>query len=258
MTLGWVIVACLLAGGLSVLAAAFFLTLDEQRRHQLLPHLISFATGSLLGAAFLVLLPHALEYPGAEIAHQVSFTVLLGLLGFFVMEKLVLWRHCHHDPCEAHAPDGGATAKMTGTLLFIGDGIHNLIHGVLLAASFMTDFHVGLVTAIAIIAHQIPQQLGNFAVLLHSGFSRSRALVMNVLSSLVAVIGGIIGFVGLEQFSGLLPHMLAVAVASCIYIAVSDLIPDMHKTPHPRVSLQQGVMISAGVIVIMATHSWLH
>lgn len=257
--LTWIVLFCLLAGVLSVLAAAAFLLLGEAGRARLMPHLISFATGTLLGVAFIALLPHALEYPGMEDSHAITLTVLAGLLGFFLLEKLVLWRHCHHDDCEAHAIEATPRGRgISGPLILLGDSVHNFIHGLLIAASFLADIHIGIVTSMAVIAHQIPQELSNFAVLLHRGMPRGRALGFNLLSSVVAVLGGVSGFTGLAGNEWLLPHMLAVAVASCIYIAVGDLIPGMHKVTQLNVSMQQVLLIIAGVMVIYTTHSWLH
>lgn len=257
-TIAWIIIFCLLAGVLSVLAASIFLLLGESRRLRLMPHLISFATGTLLGAAFIALLPHALEYPTLEDSHGITLTVLVGLLGFFMMEKMVIWRHCHHESCEAHGAEPHGKSGISGSLILLGDSVHNLIHGVLIAAAFMADFHVGLVTSVAIIAHQIPQELGNFAVLLHRNMPRAKALSFNMLSSLVAVIGGVIGYYGMSGMEWLLPYMLAIAVSSCIYIAVADLIPDMHRVSQLSVSIQQVLFICLGVMVIYTTHSWLH
>ncbi len=256
----WIVLFCLLVGVLSVVAAGLFLLLPQPLRSRLLPHLISFATGALLGAAFLALLPHALETVGDGDTHRVTFAVLLGLLGFFIMEKMVLWRHCHHTECEAHHAREADEHQsgVTGPLIVVGDAVHNLIHGVLIAAAFLVDIHLGIVTSLAVMAHQIPQELSNFAVLLHSGFNRSRALLLNIVSSLTAPLGGVIGYFGLKEVEWLMPYMLAIAVSSCIYIAVSDLIPGLHKRTEISASMQQVMLICSGVIVIYLTHLLLH
>ncbi len=258
--LGWIVLFCLLVGVLSVAAAGLFLLLPQPLRTRLLPHLISFATGALLGAAFLALLPHALETVGDGDTHRVTFAVLLGLLGFFIMEKMVLWRHCHHTECEAHHARevDEHQSGVAGPLIVVGDAVHNLIHGVLMAAAFLVDIHLGIVTSLAVMAHQIPQELSNFAVLLHSGFNRARALLLNIVSSLTAPLGGIIGYFGLKGVEWLMPYMLAIAVSSCIYIAVSDLIPGLHKRTEISTSLQQVLLICSGVLVIYLTHLLLH
>lgn len=254
----WIILFCLLGGLLSVVAAAMFLVLREVIRNQLLPHLVSFATGALLGAAFLGLLPHAMAAFASQDIHLIPMTVLLGLLGFFLLEKLVLWRHCHEGHCEVHSPDSSARKSSTGTLILIGDGLHNFLDGILIAGAFLTDIHLGVVTSLAVAAHEIPQEVGDFAVLLHSGFSRSRAFFYNVLSSLTTVIGGILSYVALQDLQQFLPYVLAVAASSFIYVAVADLIPTLHQRVEGREAFQQIVLIVAGILVIYATHSTLH
>ncbi|NNG12175.1 MAG: ZIP family metal transporter, partial [Halobacteria archaeon] len=173
--IAWIVIFCLVGGVLSVLAAALFLVLREPLRDRLLPHLVSFATGALLGAALLGLLPHALNNPAITDLHVIPMTLLLGLLGFFLLEKMVLWRHCHIDHCEVHAPEQNGRKRSTGTLILIGDGLHNFLDGMLIAGAFLTDIHLGVVTSVAVAAHEIPQEVGDFAVLLQSGFRRGRA-----------------------------------------------------------------------------------
>lgn len=263
----WIVLFTLLGGVLSVLAASVFLLLPETTRARALQPMVSFAIGALLGAAFLAILPHALEAPGVRDAHAVTGTVLAGLLVFFLLEKFVLWRHCHTDECEVHGSIPGVThahdlaqqrVSAAGYLIVIGDGVHNFVDGVLIAAAFLTDLHLGIVTAVAVAAHEIPQEVGDFAILLNSGFSRSKALFYNVLSSLTTVIGGVLAyfFLGLAQTT--LPYVLAVAASSFIYIAVADLIPGLHKRLEPMVTLQQVVLIAAGVSFIYFTHAALH
>ncbi len=259
--LTWIIIFSLLGGVLSVLVAASFLLLPASVRARLVPHLVSFAIGSLLGAAFLGLLPHALMSPGVEDFHEVFLAVLLGLLSFFVLEKLVLWRHCHADHCEAHSPvghDHGHGKAASGWMILIGDGLHNFVDGVLIAAAFLTDIHLGIVTALAIAAHEIPQEVGDFVVLLHSGFSRAKALLFNVLSSLTTIVGALLAYWSLGDMQELLPYVLAVAASSFIYIAVADLIPGLHKRAEVRATLEQVALIGAGVLLIYVTHSTLH
>jgi zinc and cadmium transporter len=256
--IAWIILFCLLGGLLSVLAAALFLVLRESLRNHLLPHLVSFATGTLLGAAFLGLLPHAMAAVHTQDTHVIPMAVLLGLLGFFLLEKLVLWRHCHEDHCEVHAPDGNTRKSTTGTLILIGDGLHNFLDGILIAGAFLTDIHLGVVTSMAVAAHEIPQEVGDFAVLLHSGFSRGRAFFYNVLSSLTTVIGGILAYVALQDLEHVLPYVLAVAASSFIYIAVADLIPTLHQRVAGKEAFQQIILIGIGIMLIYAAHSTLH
>jgi zinc and cadmium transporter len=224
-----------------------------------LPSLVSFAIGAMLGAAFLGLLPHALEGAGEDAAHAVTFTVLLGLLLFFLLEKMVIWRHCHVDECEAHGVDvTHAQEKAAGNLILIGDAIHNLVDGVLIAAAFLTDLHLGVVTAVAVIAHEIPQELGDFAILLHSGFSKGRALLYNLLVSVTTVLGGIAAYLALGFAQAAVPYVLAIAASSFIYIAVADLIPGLHKRPEVSATIQQVTLILVGIAVIFVMHSTLH
>ncbi|HKQ31314.1 MAG TPA: ZIP family metal transporter [Burkholderiales bacterium] len=253
----WIIAFTAVGGVLGVLAAGTFLLLPESVRSRGLPSFVSFAIGALLGVAFLALIPHAME-EGVD-PHHVGFTVLIGILGFFALEKMVLWRHCHTHDCELHGSEFEAAKQAaTGNLILIGDGIHNFVDGVLIAAAFMTDIQLGIVTSIAVIAHEIPQELGDFAVLLHSGFSRGRALLYNVLSSLTTVVGGVVAFYSLMVASSAVPYVLSIAAASFIYVAVADLIPGLHRRPAPKETLQQLVLIGFGVLVIYAAESTLH
>ena len=260
----WIIVFCLVGGVLSALAAALFLVLKEPLRNRMLPHLVSFATGALLGAALLGLLPHALAAPGMTDTHLIPMTVLFGLLGFFLLEKMVIWRHCHADHCELHTPGEAHTPGKTGrqrsagTLILVGDGLHNFLDGVLIAGAFLTDVHLGIVTSLAVAAHEIPQEVGDFALLLHSGYRRGNALFYNVLTSLTTVIGGVLAYFALADLQHALPYVLAVAASSFIYIAVADLIPTLHQRIEVSATFQQIVLIGAGVLVIYFTHSTLH
>ena len=261
--LGWIILFSLFGGVLSVVAASGFLLMPETWRTRALPHFVSFAVGALLGAAFLGLLPHALAGPGVVDFHNISLAVLLGLLGFFLLEKMVLWRHCHVDHCEAHMPehahaDTKKTGQAAGTLILIGDGIHNFVDGVLIAAAFLTDFHLGVVTSLAVAAHEIPQEVGDFAVLLHSGFSRKKAFLYNILASLTTVVGALLGYFSLGDMQHILPYILAIAASSFIYIAVADLIPGLHKRVQPTATVQQATLIGVGVLLIYIVHSTLH
>lgn len=256
--LAWIVIFCLLGGLLSVLAAALFLLVSVTLRDHLLPHLVSFATGTLLAAALLGLLPHALAGVASTDTHVIPLAVLLGLLGFFLLEKLVLWRHCHADHCEVHVPGESDHRHSTGAMILIGDSLHNFLDGILIAGAFLTDIHLGVVTSLAVAAHEIPQEVGDFAVLLHSGYSRGRAFVYNILSSFTTVIGGVLAWFALQEMQELLPYILAVAASSFIYIAVADLIPTLHQRAEGKAAIQQIILISIGVLLIYATHSTLH
>jgi zinc and cadmium transporter len=257
----WILVFTTLGGVLGVFAAAVFLVLPTRLREGLLPSLVSFAIGTLLGAAFLALLPHALEAPGQNETHTLMFTVLAGVLAFFLLEKIMVWRHCHTDACEAHGvpvDERAGRQAAAGNLVLIGDGIHNLVDGVLIGAAFLTDIHLGVVTSIAVIAHEIPQEVGDFAILLASGYSRAQAFVYNVAASLTTILGGIAAYYSLPLALGIVPYVLALAAASFIYIAVADLIPGLHRRPELRVTLQQLALIGLGVAVIYLSHEAAH
>jgi len=263
--LAWVILFTVLSGVLSAAMAGLFLLIPEARRHAILPHLVSFATGALLGAALLGLIPHAIEGVGPDNTHGIGLALLVGILIFFVLEKLVLWRHCHHDECEVHDGHGhghGPTHQQrdaaSASLILIGDGFHNVLDGVLIAAAFLTDVHLGIVTAIAVFAHEIPQEVGDLAILLQGGMSRGRALLLNLLTSLTSVVGGIIGVFALGAVTEYLPYALAIAASSFLYIAVADLIPGLHRRVDPTSAIQQFVLISLGIALIYATHSAAH
>jgi zinc and cadmium transporter len=283
-TLLWIILATTVSGVLSVLAAGIFLALPARAREAVLPHTVSFATGALLGAALLALIPHAVEGAGMENVHEVGIALIAGIALFFILEKFLLWRHCHDDHCSEH-PVGGehghghaqghdgvghgshdhaahshdqARKKASGALVMVGDALHNVMDGVLIAAAFLTDVHLGIVTALAIMAHEIPQEVGNFAVLLHSGATRRRALVLNLLTSLTAVIGGVIGFFALEESLKALPFALAVAASSLLYVAVADLIPGLHRRVDARSGIAQVILIGLGVALITFAERHAH
>ncbi len=257
--LSWIILFCVLGGILSVLAAALFLLFPERYRTLALPHMISYAIGALLGAAFLALLPHALEAPEVADVHDIGLAVLLGVMLFFLLEKFVLWRHCHDTYCEAHDPhELPGKAHASGSFVLIGDAIHNFVDGMLIAAAFLTDIHLGIVTALAVAAHEIPQEVSDFAVLLHSGFTRLKAFVFNLLSSLATVVGGVLAYFSLKDLDHILPYALAIAASSFIYVAVADLIPTLHRRMEPSATAKQIALISAGVLTIYLSHSTLH
>jgi len=238
-----IVVACVAGGLLSVLLAAL-LSLGATAAR--VPLLVSFAVGALLGAVFLEILPYAFER--ASSIEAVTATVLGGILAFFVLEKLVLWRHCHVEDCEAHDPPGPAHDHgRSGALILIGDTFHNFVDGILIAAAFLADFQLGLVAAVAIITHEIPQELSNFVILLHSGYSRRKALGYNLLTGLAMVVGGLIGYFALTPLMSLVPLLVAVAAASMLYVAVADLIPGLHRRAELSSTLQQSLLIGLGV-----------
>ncbi|MEW6352862.1 MAG: ZIP family metal transporter [Pseudomonadota bacterium] len=259
--LAWIMLFSLIGGVLSVLAAGAFLLFPERSRIRLLPHLVSFAVGALLGAAFLELLPEAMESPHVT-TQQVGAAVLIGLLIFFVLEKIVLWRHSHADSPECAATPGHAhhhpPLRAAGILIVIGDAIHNFVDGILIAAAFLTDVRLGIITSLAVAAHEIPQEVGDFAILLHSGYSRAKALFYNILSSVTTIIGALLAYYSLAGLEQVVPFVLAIAAASFIYIAVADLLPDLHQRAQRRASLQQFALIGLGIALIYAAEVVLH
>jgi zinc and cadmium transporter len=267
-----IIIFTAIGGVLSVMAAAVFLLLPGHHRNAVLPHGISFAIGALLAVAFWGLIPEAFAEVKPEQFQPLSGTILAGILGFFVLEKLLIWRHCHYGSCEAHVDEGHSddhahsyghshgqsNAKSTGALIILGDSIHNFVDGVLIAAAFLTDVQLGIVTSLAVAAHEIPQEVGDFAILLDSGYSRGKALFYNILASLTTVLGGLLAYFSLEDLHDSLPYFLALAASSFIYIAVADLIPSLHTKTDMKTSLQQIALIAAGVFLICSLHGIAH
>lgn len=262
-----------LGGVLSVLAAAVFLLLPEHKQKHVLPHGISFAIGALLTGAFCGLIPHAFEEVPVEDMSNLSATILAGILLFFVLEKLLVWRHCHSHACEAHGEESHddhhhnhdhkhsiqpAGHRPAGMFIILGDSIHNFVDGVLIGAAFLTDVQLGIVTSLAVAAHEIPQEVGDFAILLHSGYKRGEALFYNVLASLSTVVGGVLAYFSLGDLHHILPYFLTLAASSFIYIAVADLIPSLHQKTDIKTSLQQIGFILAGVVLILVMQSIAH
>jgi zinc and cadmium transporter len=245
LTLGWILVASVAGGTLSAALASVALLL----RAAWVPMLVSYAIGALLGAAFLEVIPHAFTLGHPQ---QAAISILGGIFGFFVLEKLLLWRHCHTEHCEVHDPHphGGAPAHDHGrsaALIVVGDTVHNFVDGVLIAAAFLQSIELGIVTAIAIVAHEIPQEMGDFLILLHSGYSRAKALAVNLLSSCATVVGGLLGYFALQAIADLEAALLGVVAASMIYVAVADLIPGLHRRPELRDTASQALLIALGI-----------
>lgn len=260
--LSWIILSSFIGGVLSVSLAGLF---SLNIKAQWIPMLVSYAIGAMLGAVFLEILPHAFEKAGN--VQMVSMTLLLGLLLFFILEKLVIWRHCHGTHCEVHAlhseddcPDthhhsnGGHDHGRSGLMLMIGDTFHNFIDGILIAAAFMTDIKLGLVTATAIIAHEIPQEVGDFLILLHSGYSKQKAFLFNLISSVATLVGGLCAYYALQTMQEWIPFILALAASSLLYVAVADLIPGLHKRTEMKATVQQVLLITLGVMTIWLIH----
>ncbi|MSQ71614.1 MAG: ZIP family metal transporter [Betaproteobacteria bacterium] len=280
-TIAWISAASVLGGVASVLLAGLF---AFTARASWVHALVSYAIGALLGAVFLNLLPHAFSNT-AEVPY-VAGTILAGILGFFVLEKLVLWRHCHLEDCEVHTPheETGAVAHAhgghgatggnargaggnargalahiqaeahdngrSGMMIVIGDSFHNFVDGILIAAAFLESTQLGIVTAVAVIAHEIPQEIGDFIILLHSGYSKTAAFALNLLSSLAMLVGALLAYFALQTMQQWISTVIALAAASMIYVAVADLIPGLHKRPEIGATVQQVSLIALGVFTI--------
>ena len=310
----WIILFSLIGGALSVAGAAL---VALNARTSAVPLLISYAIGAMLGAVFLEILPEGIKV--APDIHTFTATVLFGILLFFALEKLVIWRHCHGDHCEVHAihtedecPDksmvrqahhervGALCASLklvegqdkaalqtpalkikyraasrapasviktpqihshdsgrSGMMVMIGDTFHNFVDGILIASAFMVDVKVGIVTALAIIAHEIPQEVGDFLILLHSGYSKKQAFIFNLVSSFATVVGGTIAYFALSHVQGWVPTILGLAASSMLYVAVADLIPSLHKRTELRATISQLSLILCGVASIWLTGYFL-
>jgi zinc and cadmium transporter len=255
-TLLYILLATTVSGVGSLLgAAALSLTVLPR----VVERMVSFSVGVLLATALLHSLPEAFE-SGAD-PHALFGTLLAGLLGFFLLEKLSLMRHSHHSESDGHGHHHGhdrAEAGKSGMLILIGDGLHNFCDGILIAAAFIADPHVGIITALAIAAHEIPQEIGDFVVLLNAGFSKGRALAFNLLSSLAALVGAALGYFLLDRLNSWVPYVLVVASSSFVYIAVSDLMPQMQRKPRWRESAVQVVLVAVGIAVIFLLTNVIH
>jgi zinc and cadmium transporter len=247
--LAWIIAATLIGGVLSVIAAAAFALRARPAQVSLL---VSYAIGTLLGAAFLEILPQAFELSASR--ERVSATVLIGILLFFLLEKLMLWRHRHEGPDETQHADHGRIA----TMVIVGDTFHNCVDGVIIAGAFLVSAELGLITALAIITHEIPQEVGDFLVLLHSGYSKAQAFAFNILSSVAMVVGGTLAYYALQTVQHWVPLLLAIAAASMIYVSVADLIPGLHQRRELGATLQQVSLIAAGIATIWVVGSLAH
>jgi zinc and cadmium transporter len=299
MTVLYIIVAALVGGTLSALLAGLAAWRIQPR---LIPVLVSFAVGTMLGLVFLDLLPHIFEQTTNY--HASAGWILAGVLGFFLLEKLVLWRHdhgaadidestpeaaaahaegrahehvqldvhrhthvhtlpaqsshdqhhsTHHHAHHHHGIQEGGKAS-SAWMVIVGDGFHNFTDGLAIAAAFTADFRLGVLTSIAVIAHEIPHELGNFVVLIHSGFSRTRAMMWNIISSLATLVGALLAYFLLQVVEAAAPVFLCLAAASMIYVAIADLIPTLHRRTRLSDSLTQFALIGLGIFTIWCVH----
>jgi zinc and cadmium transporter len=230
----WIIAATLIVSA-GAFAGVVTLALHEKKLQRLLLHLVSLSAGTLIGSAFLHLLPEAVEHGHA---HQVFELTLASFIGFFLIEKGLHWRHCHRGHCDVH---------QFGYLNLIGDAVHNFIDGLIIAATFMVDINLGIITTIAVASHEIPQEIGDFGVLLYSGFSKTKALISNVLVALTAVAGGIIGYFLNDRVEAFSEMLLPIAAGGFIYIAASDLMPEIRRETNRRRSIISFTLFLLGI-----------
>lgn len=233
----WILLAVIIVSLISFIGALVLFYQTKTRTQQHIFFFVAFAAGALLGAAFLDLLPEAVEYGG----NDVFLFALFGIIIFFILEKFVFWHHHHATEKEEHA---------FTYLNLIGDGLHNFIDGVIIAASFLVNIPLGIVTTIAIIFHEIPQELGDFSILVYGGFSRVKALTLNFLTALTAVLGAVLTYFYSTTLENSLPFLLSFAAGSFIYIASTDLIPELQKETNIKKSLNQFLAFLVGILVI--------
>ena len=253
MTIFYIILTCLIMGTISFVFSYLFIKNANQR---LITNMVSLAVGTLLGTAFLEIIPHSIEL--SNDIHLVSIVILLGIFILFIMEKFFIWRHCHGAGCEAHSYEHDAKYDSNGALILIGNSFHSLIDGILITSAFMVNHNLGVVTALAIFAHELPQEISNISILVHSGFKIRTALSFNFISSVSTLFGAVLSFYILDKLDFLIPYILSFSASTMLYIAVSDLIPDLHKKTQLTETFTQVLLISIGLLIIFFIHSYLH
>ena len=256
MILAYIVLATFAGGLVSVVIAA---SLTVSLLSRVVRHLVSLSTGVLLGTALLNVLPEAFE---SKASPQALFGTLLGgLLFFFLLEKAELYRHQHHHEGDDHHHHHGFDAQQAGRggwSVLLGDSIHNFCDGIIIAAAFLTDVRLGVATSVAIIAHEIPQEVGDYIVLLNAGLSRRKALLYNAASGLSAVVGGVVGYFVVGPWEALFPYLLVVASSSFIYVAVADLIPQLQHRLPLKDTLAQLAWLAAGLAIVLMAMLGLH
>ncbi|HET6726322.1 MAG TPA: ZIP family metal transporter [Gammaproteobacteria bacterium] len=244
----WIVIFTAVGGICSALIASLFLLFSEQRRRVSLPYLLSFATGAQLGVAYLALYPEASADVGLHHQRLLGILIVVGIMVFFMLEKWMRWHQHGGEPAPRNT---GQLDMAGGSLILIGDGVHNAIHGVLIAASFLANIELGLVITLAVLAHEIPLEVSDIAVLVGSGMSRLRAFVLNALVGLATMAGGLIAYFALDQTRAVLPYILTIAIANLTYISLADLVPNMHKRTGPGEAFWQLALIAVGAGVIL-------
>lgn len=251
-------ISTLIYSGVSVLMVSliafiglFFLSISDKALKKIIFVLVSFSVGALFGDAFIHLIPQAFESGIANA--KISFFILLGIAIFFTLEKFLHWRHSHSndgESCEIHKEEN--IIKPTGYMILSSDAAHNFIDGVIIAASYMVGVEVGITTTIAVVLHEIPQEAGHFGLLVNSGFTRAKALLFNFYSAMPAFLGiAFVFFLGVKSDS-FTPFIISIAAGGFIYIAGSDLVPEIHKTSDPKKSAVQFISILGGIALMFA------
>ena len=234
-----ILIACFLIS-LCVWVAVLFLFFKKETLSKITMFLVSLSAGALIGGAFLHLLPEAAEKMEPE---RLFFVVLLAFVGFFLIEKLFHWRHCHKENCEIHT---------FGYMNLVGDTLHNFIDGLVIASVFLVDFKLGMITTLAIALHEIPQEIGDFGVLIHAGFHKTKALVLNYIVASTVILGGIVGYLAAFYIDGAITYLLPIAAGGFIYIAASDLMPEIRKESNFKKSIASFGIFLLGIIIMFA------
>ncbi len=242
--LGTIVIAVVLISLLSLLGA-ISLAVNEEELHKWMLYVVAFAAGTMLGASFFNLLPRSVE----ALDHTGFTWALVGVVAFFIMERFVFWHHCHTHNHEV---------KPYTYLNLVGDGVHNFVDGAIIAAAFLTNFELGVVTTIAIAMHEIPQELGDFAILVHGGFSTKKALGFNFLSAVTAVVGGVLMYYLSSTVQGLIPVFLGIASGGFVYVATADLIPELQDEENFGKMLIETIILILGVLLIFGVKNFVH
>lgn len=258
MTIYWIIVVCFIGGLTSLFLASMIF---KEASSNLISNMVSLAVGTLLTTAFLEIIPHAMEESNNNY-HDISFMVLIGILVFFILEKLLIWRHCHGPHCDKHAECESSSTQSyvngKSSIIFIGDFFHNFVDGILIASAFLVNINLGIITALSMMLHCLPQEMSTFSILLHSGVSKFKAYILNIASSIATLVGALLSFYILSVMEEFIPYVLALAASSMIYIAISDLIPGLHQKTEIKESIKQVLIICSGVVTIYIIHLFLH
>ncbi len=235
----WIILATII-DSLTALVGVFSLWMKQKSFKKILISLVAFSTGALLSGAFFHLIPEALD----ALTPLAAFTyVMVGFIIFFLIERFLHWHHCHDGKCDVHP---------VSYLILVGDGIHNLIDGIIIGVSFFVNIPFGIITTLLVIGHEVPQELGNFGILVYSGWSKTKSLIYNLLAQLTCVIGGILSYFLSNSVEGIVPFILPFAAGGFIYIAASDLVPELHKEPQLKKSLVSFSFFIIGIVFMLA------